>query len=167
MNSVVGKGSTLNVAATDSSTVSGEFIDFVGERCYVIRNVDQMDPFFITLISNVDHWLFISSNGGLTAGRVSPATALFPYITVDKIHASTPHTGSKTILRVNTAGATQVWEPFNREHDGRYAISCNLYKNILGNKLCFEEINRDLQLAFRYTWATSDRYGFQQPRERL
>jgi hypothetical protein len=160
MNSVVGKGSTLNVAATDSSTVSGEFIDFVGERCYVIRNVDQMDPFFITLISNVDHWLFISSNGGLTAGRVSPATALFPYITVDKIHASTPHTGSKTILRVNTAGATQVWEPFNREHDGRYAISCNLYKNILGNKLCFEEINRDLQLAFRYTWATSDRYGF-------
>ena len=30
----------------------------------------------------------------------------------------------------------------------------------LGNKLCFEEINHDLQLAFRYTWVTSDSYGF-------
>jgi hypothetical protein len=30
----------------------------------------------------------------------------------------------------------------------------------LGNKLCFEEINHDLQLAFRYCWLTSDIYGF-------
>ena len=34
------------------------------------------------------------------------------------------------------------------------------YKNRLGNKLCFEEINHDLELAFRYTWLTSDSYGF-------
>jgi len=135
-------------------------MDMAGERFYAIRNVDKMDPFFISVISNVDHWLFVSSNGGLTAGRVSPDTALFPYITVDKIHDSTPHTGSKTILRVELNGMHHVWEPFNTEHAGRYEITRNLYKNLLANKLCFEEINHDLQLAFRYTWATSDRYGF-------
>ena len=86
----------LGVERTDN-TVSGEFIDVAGERYYVIRNVDEMAPFFISVISNDDHWLFVSSTGGLTAGRVSPETALFPYVTVDKIHESTPHTGCKTM----------------------------------------------------------------------
>jgi len=149
-----------NVSVTENDAVSGEFMDLAGERYYAIRNVDKMDPFFISVISDVDHWLFVSSNGGLTAGRVSPDTALFPYITVDKIHDSTPHTGSKTILWATIDGARHAWEPFNREHDGRYKTSRNLYKSLLGNKLCFEEINHDLQLAFRYTWATSDSFGF-------
>ena len=140
--------------------VSGEFMDIAGERYYAIRNVDKMEPFLISVISATDHWLFISSTGGLTAGRVSPETALFPYITVDKVHESTTHTGSKTILRVHMKGERFNWEPFNREQDGRFTVSRNLYKNRLGSKLCFEEINHDLKLAFRYTWATSDSYGF-------
>ncbi|NNE61459.1 MAG: hypothetical protein HKN35_11225, partial [Woeseia sp.] len=140
--------------------MSGEFVDVSGERYYGIRNVDMMPPFFISVISNVDHWLFVSSTGGLTAGRVSPDTALFPYITVDKIHESVSHTGSKTIFRVNSGSERHHWEPFNQEQDSRYSTSRHLYKSLLGNKLCFEEINHDLQLMFRYTWATSDRYGF-------
>ncbi|MDX1572190.1 MAG: hypothetical protein R3200_17030, partial [Xanthomonadales bacterium] len=60
-------------------TWSGEFVDLDGERFYAIRNVDRMKPFFISVISHDDHWLFVSSSGGLTAGRVSPDTALFPY----------------------------------------------------------------------------------------
>ena len=140
--------------------VSGGFETVSGERWYAIRNVDKMPPFFISVISNVDHWLFVSSTGGLTAGRVSPETALFPYITVDKIHESTPHTGGKTLLRVAARGQTQNWEPFNREHDGRFELTRNIFKNALGNKLRFEEINHDLQLAFRCTWVTSDEYGF-------
>ena len=131
-----------------------------GERYYAIRNVDQMAPFFISLVSNSDHWLFVSSAGGLTAGRVSPDTALFPYVTVDKVHDSGTHTGSKTLLRIDAGGEVFEWEPFNGEHDGRYRISRNLYKNTLGNKLCFEEINHDLELAFDYTWASSEPYGF-------
>jgi hypothetical protein len=160
MNSVPSRDTELSHDTAESSMVSGEFIDFMGERCYAIRHVDRMEPFFISLISAVDHWLFISSNGGLTAGRVSPATALFPYVTVDKIHDSAPHTGSKTILRVRANESSQVWEPFNGEHDHRYLVTRNLYKNLLGNTLCFEEINHDLKLAFRYTWATSEEYGF-------
>ncbi len=140
--------------------VSGEFLTLAGERYYAIRNVDEMAPFFISLVSNSDHWLFISSTGGLTAGRVSPDTALFPYITVDKIHESSPHTGSQTLIATVANGQRREWEPYNRAHLGRYSTSRNLYKNVLGNKLCFEEINHDLQLAFRYCWSTSERYGF-------
>ena len=150
----------MNSATEKGNNVSGEFINMAGERFYAIRNVDQMAPFFISVVSNSDHWMFISSTGGLTAGRVSPENALFPYITVDKIHGCGTHTGSKTLLRVDVDGAPLEWEPFNMEHDGRYKTSRNLYKNTLGNKLCFEEVNHDLQLTFAYTWASSDSYGF-------
>ena len=150
----------LDIENKHSDAVSGEFIDMAGERYYAIYNVDRMEPFFVSVISDTDHWLFVSSTGGLTAGRVSPETALFPYVTVDKIHESNTHTGSKTMLRVQSKGKPQNWEPFNREHDGYFNFSRNLYKNRLGNKLCFEEVNRDLKLAFRYTWLSSDSYGF-------
>jgi len=145
---------------TAALDVSGAFLDRAGERFYGIRNVDNMPPFFISVISSDDHWLFVSSTGGLTAGRVSPETALFPYITVDKIHESLAHTGPCTIVRVHHADGMHCWEPFNREHRGRYGISRNLYKSVLGNRLCFEETNHDLELVFRYTWSTSAEYGF-------
>jgi hypothetical protein len=140
--------------------VTGEFVDIAGERFYAIRNVDKMAPFFISVVSNVDHWLFALSTGGLTAGRVSPETALLPYNTVDKILESAEHVGTKTIVRVDADGGKQVWEPFNREQDWRYAVDRNIFKSVLGNKLCFEEINHDLGLAFRYSWATSEDFGF-------
>ena len=144
----------------NNNQTTGEFIVLDGERYYAITNVDKMAPFFISVVSNSDHWLFASSTGGLTAGRVSPETALFPYITVDRIHESDLHTGCKTLLRVEHNGNTVNWEPFNREHEARYKITRNLYKNLLGNKLCFEEINEDLQLKYKYTWSTSEQYGF-------
>ena len=142
------------------SAVSGDFVDVAGERYYAIRNVDEMAPFFISVVSNDDHWMFVSSTGGLTAGRISPETALFPYITVDKIHESSSHTGCKTLLRVHANGEQHDWEPFNQEQVGRYSATRNIYKNLFGNKLCLEEINHDLQISFRYTWASSDDYGF-------
>ena len=149
---------TAGYRAGDS--VSGEFVTLEGERYYAIRNVDRMAPFFISVISSADHWLFVSSTGGLTAGRVSPETALFPYIPVDRVHESFPHTGPKTLLRVQADGNRQLWEPFNRECEAHFTVSRHLYKNMLGNKLCFEEVNHDLKLTFRYSWMTSDRFGF-------
>ena len=151
---------SLKVRPAANPTVAGEFITIDGERFYAIRNVDRISPFLVSIISDVDHWLFVSSTGGLTAGRVSPDTALFPYVTVDKIHDSYLHTGCRTIFRADVGGGRQCWEPFNREHDRRYAINRHLYKSLLGDKLRFEEVNCDLQLAFRYSWATSEKYGF-------
>ena len=150
----------MSLPVTNEYSTDGGFLDFAGERYYVIRNVDKIAPFFISLVSDSDHWLFVSSTGGLTAGRVSPDTALLPYVTVDKIHESSSHSGCKTIIRVTSREGDRQWEPFNREHDRLYGLSRQLYKNVIGNKLCFEEINHDLKLRFRYTWAFSDQYGF-------
>ena len=150
----------MSNAGNERTPVSGEFIHIDGERYYAICNVDRMAPFFISVVSDSDHWMFVSSTGGLTAGRVSPETALFPYTTVDRIYESNLHTGSKTLLRVERDGQRYNWEPFNQEHDGRYELTRNLYKNLLGNKLCFEEINHDLGLTFRYCWKNSDSFGF-------
>ena len=147
-------------SAESGHLVSGEIVDLNGERYYAIRNVDRMPPFFISVVSSSDPWLFVSSRGGLTAGRVSADLALFPYSTVDKIHDSALHTGSRTLCRVTHSQQVYDWEPFNTEQDGQFNRSRHLYKNLLGNKLCFEEINHDLGLRYRYSWKTSDTFGF-------
>ena len=69
-------------------------------------------------------------------------------------------TGSKTLIRIVHGDKFQYWEPFNLQHDYRYQVERHLYKNALGNKLMFEEINHDLGLIFSYQWATSDQHGF-------
>lgn len=150
----------MEPAQKSRQEVSGEFIVRDGERFYAIRNVDQMPPFFVSLVSDSDHWLFIASNGGLTAGRVSPNTALFPYVTVDKIYDSAADTGSKTILRVATGASVALWEPFNEAHNHLYRISRHLFKNLAGDRLIFEEVNHNLDLVFREEWSTSEEFGF-------
>lgn len=139
---------------------AGEYVEYLGETYYRISHYDQMPPFFMTVVSSADHWLFIASTGGLTAGRIHADLALFPYETEDKIAAQAGLTGSKTILRVTQNGRTSLWEPFSERYAGIYRRDRSLYKNIYGNKLVFEEVNHDLQLVLRATWLTSDRFGF-------
>ena len=60
---------------------------FDGERFYAIRNVNRMLPFLISVISADDHWLFVSSNGGLNGwSPFRQPPCFFPYIPADKIH---------------------------------------------------------------------------------
>ena len=140
--------------------ITGKLINFEDEKYYKISNSDAMRPFFMSIVSDSNHWMFISSNGGLSAGRKDSGYALFPYYTDDKITESAAITGSKTILQVHTDGRTKLWEPFSDSYLGIYKVSRNLYKNSYGNKVVFEEINEDLKLTFRYQWCSSDRYGF-------
>jgi hypothetical protein len=67
--------------------ISGELVTFDNESYYKISNSHAMRPFFMTIVSDSDHWMFISSNGGLTAGRKNAEFAIFPYYTDDKITA--------------------------------------------------------------------------------
>ena len=119
-----------------------------------------MRPFFMSVVSDSNHWMFIGSNGGLTAGRKNNEFALFPYYTDEKIMESQDITGSKTLLRVRDKDGVALWEPFSDRYKGLYNTSRNLYKNIHGNKIIFEEVNRDLGLTFRYHWNSSNLYGF-------
>jgi hypothetical protein len=114
----------------------------------------------MTIVSNSEHWMFISSNGGLTAGRKNPDNALFPYYTDDIIHSSHETTGSKTIIHVKDNASTFIWEPFSEYFKDLYNIKRSIYKNIPGNKIIFEEENKDLGLVFSYEWMNSEQFGF-------
>ncbi|MEI2723209.1 MAG: hypothetical protein V9H26_06575 [Verrucomicrobiota bacterium] len=149
-----------NALRVPRNPIAGKQVVLAGEACYQIANYDQMRPFFMTVVSDADHWLFISSNGGLTAGRRDANLALFPYYTDDKIRDMADVTGSKTLLRVHRRGRTHLWEPFSDRAQGIYRVRRNLYKNFWGNQLMFEEINEDLALTFRYGWFNSQQFGF-------
>ncbi|GAA4268793.1 hypothetical protein [Hyunsoonleella aestuarii] len=140
--------------------VKGELVNLNGELFYKISNSDKMRPFFMSIVSDSNHWMFISSNGGLTAGRINAESSLFPYYTDDKINEMAETTGCKAIFQVIKDGNTKLWEPFSMRQMGIYKTESNLYKNIYGNKIVFEEKNLDLDLIYRYEWNSSDKFGF-------
>ena len=149
-----------NKRKINSRQTDGDLIKIEGEWFYKISNVDNMSPFFMSIVSDANHWMFIGSNGGLSAGRKDCNQSLFPYYTVDKIMETSEMTGSKTILRVEQQGTTYLWEPFSVLTDSSYDTETNLYKSEYGNTVVFEQINHDLSLSFKYQWSSSNRFGF-------
>ena len=141
-------------------TIEGKEVVINDENFYKISNVNKMRPFFMSIVSAYDHWLFISSTGALSAGRKNSNNAMFPYYTDDKISESYEITGSKSIFHVNKGNRDYLWEPFTKTSDFVYQNKRSLYKNLRGNKVIFEEINNDLGLKFSYQWTTCDKYGF-------
>ncbi len=144
----------------NTAPVKGDFVEIDKESFYRISNYHHMPDFFLNIVSNADHWMFLSSNGSLTAGRVDRDNALFPYYTVDKIHDYKGLTGSASCFLVEIENKTSVWEPFTDTSAALYHITRSLYKSIYSNKIIFEEENHDLGLTFRYGWYNSNLYGF-------
>jgi hypothetical protein len=89
------------VTINESKLISMDIVIIEGEKFYKILNNDQMRPFFMSIVSDSNHWMFISSNGGVTAGRKNAEFALFPYYTDDKITEFADITGSKSIFQIN------------------------------------------------------------------
>ena len=132
-----------------------------GEACHRISDFDRLPPFLISLPSASDLWMFVSSAGGLTCGRVDADGALFPYETVDKLHDAHHTTGPVTVLRVTRAGTHTVrWEPFLAERAADGVIERQLDKSCTGDRLAFEEIHHGLGLALRARWAASEEFGW-------
>ncbi len=145
--------------ALDRPSVVGEFVTFEGEEMYVIRGIDQMAAFLISIVSDSDHWMYVSTTGGLTAGRVDPDRSLFPYETDDRLYRAGGATGPLTLLRAHREDGHVIWEPFTGPAAGA-AVERNLYKSLVGNSVVFEETHHDLGLTFRYRWSTSSAHGF-------
>lgn len=152
----IGNGTVIR----NDLTPEGEIIRIDGERYYRIRHSQNMPDFFISVISDSDHWMFISSNGALTAGRKNKDNSLFPYYTVDKIHDYRGKTGSKTLILSEKKNRVFFWEPFSIEAGRQYRITRSLSKSLYGNKIIFEEVNHDLELTFSYQWSFTERFGF-------
>ncbi len=146
--------------AIGEEKVEGGHIVLDGEEFYRISNSDRLRPFLISVASGEDHWMFISSNGALTAGRRNPDSALFPYYTDDKVHDGAETTGPKTVVIACVGAKEYLWEPFSERGRGIYETQRNIYKNCIGNKIIFEEINKDLALTFRYGWGASNLFGW-------
>jgi len=108
------------------------FEEFGDEKFLMISNHNQMRPFFMSIVSDSDHWMFISSNGGLSAGRKNAEYALFPYYTDDKITEFADITGSKSIFRIGTEDGKVVWEPFSCRNLSNLQTKNNIYKSIYG-----------------------------------
>ena len=145
---------------SEAKDVSGKEVIINSENYYKIENVDAMRPFFMSIVSPYNHWLFISSNGSLSGGRKDSNNALFPYYTDDKITELQEITGNKTIFKIFNKNEISIWEPFSLRNYGLYDIERNLYKNLKGNKVIFEEINKSIGLTYKYQWSTCDEFGF-------
>jgi hypothetical protein len=128
--------------------ITNEFVTIDGESYICIRDVDKLNPFLMSIVSDSDHWLFLGSNGPFTAGRVDPDHALFPYQTADKILRHADTSGALTILQVKRGNEWITWQPKLR----------HLYKHICGTGVIFEEENDDLR--FHWSLTTCEPYGF-------
>ena len=136
-----------------------EIVEIDDDTYFKISNVDHMPTFFMSIVSDSNHWMFIASNGGLTAGRTNADYSLFPYYTEDKIKDSAEHVGSKTIIQGELHGERYNWEPFSIRSQ-QFTIERNLYKHTMGNSIIIEEINHDVHMSFSYQWSMSDTFGF-------
>ena len=135
-------------------SAEGSFVRLNGEAYYKISDFREMPPFLINIVSPADVWLFLSSAGGMTAGRVNEQGSIFPYETDDKLHQQL-ETGPKTLICARGA----FWEPFERSILSRWNVTRNLYKACRGTSVIFEEINNDLNLTCAWQFTTSGRFG--------
>ena len=148
-------------------SVSGTPVFLDGEEFYKIENFDAMEDFFMTITSSSDVWNFCWAQGGITAGRKNCDHPIFPYYTCDKIQDIKGTTGSITIIKIKSEGKRGIiWQPFENLFStgiGRYneeiGIQRNLYKNLNGSKIWFEEINLLAGISFRYGWTSSAKFG--------
>lgn len=154
------KNFETHIDLLNNKSVEIDSVKIENEYFFKISNSDLMRPFFMSIVSDSNHWMFISSNGGLSAGRKDSEHSLFPYYTDDKITESSEITGSKSIFQIYSNNKNYFWEPFSIRQEGLYNITRNIYKNIYSNKVMFEEINHDFDLTFRYQWNSSNTYGF-------
>ena len=44
---------------TNINPIAGEEVEINGERYFKISNIDEMRPFFMSIVSHSDHWMFI------------------------------------------------------------------------------------------------------------
>lgn len=150
----------MTLTAPAETTPAEGFVTEGGVEVYRIPDFDRMPPFLMSLIGDSDLWMFVSSLGGLTAGRIDPDHSLFPYETDDKLHRAHPFTGPATLVRfTDQDGKTVLWEPF-RNHGARPHVTRTLTKSVAGTRITYEEVHHDHGLTFRYTWAGCDEFGF-------
>lgn len=136
-----------------NQTVTGQFCTDREQRFYRINQYHLMPSFFMSIVSPADHWLFIASNGGLSAGRQNAQRALFPYYTEDKLMDMAHCTGPITLIREGN----ELWQPLDPNSLSNTSANRSMRKSVEGDQLFFTETANDLE--FEYGWRFSERFG--------
>ena len=144
--------------ATTQLHPTGELVEIGGARWYRIDGLEHMEPFLTTVVSDSDLWLFVSSAGPLTAGRIDADHALLPYETDDRLHRAVGVAGPVSLLTRGSGPDREHWQPFAR----RIEPGCvrAIEKHELGAALTLEETNHDWALRVRMTWEPSRAFGW-------
>jgi hypothetical protein len=119
-----------------------------------IRHAETLPPFLMNVVSDGDTWLFMGSNGGLTAGRRDPDGAIFPYRPADQLLHEPRSSGVVSLLRVDG----RVWEPWAAEPPSK-VVSRTLAKHELGCSVVFEETHAALGLRTRWRIGGCSAFG--------
>ncbi len=147
-------------ALLSQTNITGHWTTLDGAPFYRIEGAEHMPVFLMSLVSASDLWMFVASNGALTAGRRNTERPLFPYMTEDRVCDSAGVNGPRTIIEaLNTDGTKSLWEPFAQLREGGH-ITRALMKNVAGDCLVFEETNHALGLRFTCSWSGSPEFGF-------
>ena len=143
---------------TDRVGVTGTLVRVDGADWYRIDGLERMEPFLMSVVSDSDLWMFVSSAGPLTAGRIDADRAVLPYETDDRLHRAVDVSGPVTLVVRDVDGQRQLWQPFARHVEP----GCRrvLRKQVLGDALVLEEEHAGWGLAFRSTWQPSRAYGW-------
>ncbi len=127
-----------------------------GFQC--IRHVDALPPFLMSVVSNGDGWMFVTSAGVLTAGRVSPERACFPYQTADKLLERPDVSGAWTLVRPAGTRGEACWEPWcARPAPG--SVDRVLHKSHHHSEIIFEETHAELGLRLTARLGFSAAHG--------
>ncbi len=137
---------------------TGTLTEVDGVEYYRIDGVEDMEPFLMTVVSDSDLWMFVSTTGALTAGRTDADHALFPYETDDRIHQSAGNAGPVTVIARTLDSSRVLWRPYGRELTP--GCTRSIAKSVLGDRLIFEERHNDWNVTFRATWAPSRVHGW-------
>ncbi|MEL7472602.1 MAG: hypothetical protein AAGK04_04730, partial [Planctomycetota bacterium] len=146
---------TAPMATETDRTPSGSFVESDGRELYQIERVDAIEPFLMTVVSDTDLWLFMSSAGAFTAGRVQADRSLFPYETDDRLHELAGHAGPVTAVRFEDG---RLWRPLRGPDAGPHATR-TLRRSPVGDLVEFEETDGPTGLTFRVELTLSDRFG--------
>ena len=140
--------------ASKATAARHEIVSVDGGPHACIRDVQEIPPFLMNVVSDGDVWIFAGSNAALTAGRRDPDGAVFPYRPADQLLHEPRGSGICSWIRCDD----QVWEPWAAGPPAE-VISRSLFKHELGCRVIFEEIHAALGLRCRWRIGGSSTFG--------
>jgi hypothetical protein len=128
-----------------------------GMREVQIHDAHTIPPFLMNVTGDSEVWLFLSSVGGLTAGRRDAEHAIFAYETEDRLHRAYGRSGPICTMRIVRGDQSWTWAPLDPEvrRNSGYGLS----KSILGNRVISRIAHAPTGLQLELRWQTCDRFG--------